>query len=213
MSDFVFGIADATPPTTPVDETDGVYEQNLEHAEQAVGHLIEFFRRGPRNQLLVAAVMEQVQELEDQLWALANAFDLDDAVGDQLDILGRLNGEPRGNRTDDEYRAAIRVRILVNRSDGQVEQLIDILDAIDPTCTVHVAEGYPASLSISVDNISTGTFADVNRMMQQAKPAGVRLHFSVGEVAVGAVSPTLPLGGEIGAVDGTPAGFVIAPGS
>jgi hypothetical protein len=179
MADFTFD------PEAPADEdlpapTEGVYALNEDHVVEGIAHLIELFRQGPRNQAELAAYLAQAQEVEDAFWDLFNAFDPDTAVGHQLDLIGKLIGEGRLARTDDDYRAAIRVRVLVNSSDGQPEQLIEIASAMFPsptyTMAVDLQEFFPGSLSIAfVGDPGDVTHASVHRLLTLAKAAGVRL--------------------------------------
>ena len=108
---------------------------------------------------------------------------------------------------------AIRVRILVNKSDGKPEQLIEILDLIEPAAVIQLRELYPAALSIEADTLGSTTLQQAYRLMKAAKPAGVRLNLIIGAAqTVGAVDAD-PLGGLVGAVDGNPAGAEVYGGT
>lgn len=191
---------------------DGVYSQNTAHTAEAISHLIDYFRDGPRNQALLTAICTQVQEAEDAHWAYHGAFDVDTATGDQLDLLGKRVGERRSDRTDTAYRAAIRVRIMVNLSNGRIEELIAIALGISPTSTIITRELQPAAFSIEMSNLPGVAFVDAYRLLKQAKAAGVRLLFTGGGHMIGAVDGT-PEGGMIGAVDGNPLGLTIGTGA
>lgn len=207
-------VTEAVTPDELTGAVDGVHSHNEEHVAEAISHLIEFFRNGPRNQALLTAIMDQVQEVEDANWAHKNAFDVDTAVGDQLDLLGKRVGERRDDRTDAAYRTAVRTRILVNRSNGRLEELIAIAIGISPGATVYVQELYPSTISMELDTFGSATLQQAYRLLKKAKTAGVRLLLVGGGTSesIGAVDGT-PVGGTIGAVDGTPAGFVIAGGT
>lgn len=154
---------------------DGEYSHNPAHAAEAVAHLINFFRK-PRNSAFLSALCEPIQNIEDVLWATYNAFDLDTAVGDQLDKLGALVGELRNDRVDANYRTAIRVRILVNSSQGTLPELIDILDQADPTLGHEATEYYPATVVFWwLGAFPELTSLELFQLIKQAKPAGVRL--------------------------------------
>jgi hypothetical protein len=166
------------PATTAPAE--GVYERNTDHTTDGTSKLIELFRYGPRTQAALASVLSQCQEIEDALWDLYTGFDPDTAVGQALDFLGALVGEPRLDRDDDEYRVAIRVRRLVNSSQGKIEQLYAIVNGIfgafttPPTVTID--EYFPAAIVVEV----TGDFGDVtintvHRLLDRAKAGGVAL--------------------------------------
>ncbi len=193
--DYLTGETVLADPVTGA--VDGVYSQNTEHAAEAISHLIQFFRDGPRNQALLECVMAQVQELEDASWAIYGAFDVDTAEGDQLDLLGKLVGEGRQDRDDDEYRTAVRVRILVNGSNGRMSELLAIAEGISPTAVITAREFYPAALAIEFDTFGGSNLQAAYRLLRAAKPAGVRLNLA---------GPAT--GSTWGAVDGSPAGFV-----
>lgn len=211
--DYLTGETPAADPITGA--VNGVYSHNEEHAAEAISHLIQFFREGPRNQAVLTAVMEQVQEVEDVLWYLKSAFDVNTAVGEQLEFLGRRVGEGRQDRTDDEYRAAIRVRILVNMSEGTLPELLAICVGINPTGTYIARELYPAALSIEADTFDATSLAAAYRLLRAAKTCGVRLNLISGgdDASIGDTDAD-PLGGLIGSVGDAPtAGFVMADGT
>jgi len=156
--------------------------------------------------------MEQVQEVEDLLWYIKNGFDVNTAVGEQLDFIGKRVGEGRQDRLDAEYRGAIRVRILINMSTGTMNELLAICDGINPTGIFIARELYPAAISIEADTFGATSLAAAYRMLFAAKTAGVRLHLVVGPSASLGSSDGAPAGGELGSSDGSPAGFVLGSG-
>lgn len=157
---------------------EGVYAHSPDHVERSILQLIEIFRK-PRNQEWLRTGIGQAQEVEDALWQLFNAFDLDSGEGAALDLIGGILGERRDDRVDADFRAALRARILVNQSNGRIEDLIGILESLLPANTgINISEFYPASLRIEVyDTFSGATVNTVARLLRQAKPAGVGLTF------------------------------------
>jgi hypothetical protein len=175
MSDFTFDLY--TTAETPADETETL-SRNTEHAEQAIAHLIEFFRNGPRNQAFLRAVCEQITVVENLFFDLYSKTFLDTAEGVQLDQLGEIVGEARQDRTDDQYRAAIRIRVLVNRSSGKTEELLEICRrfvADDPSPVIIAQDVYPAGVHIEVQALFSGLPYDLQRLLRKAKSAGVRM--------------------------------------
>ena len=75
---------------------------------------------------LVDVLVSPFQELEDSAAILYNAFDLDTAVGQQLEWIGLRVGEPRLGRADVHYRAYIKARIAANTSDGKAGQIYNV---------------------------------------------------------------------------------------
>jgi len=209
MPSYVIESPTAAEATTPED-FGGTYELETDHAGKLIEQLTSFFRDGPRNQALMRALGAQVQELEQATWDVFNAFDLDTATGHRLDLLGKIVGEGRSDRSDTDYRAAIRVRALINRSNGKLPELLTIAGLLASAATIHARETYPATISIDFDDHGAVKWALIVRLLTQAKGGGIRLLATTGygEFAVGSEDGT-PAGGVIGSEDGTPAGFLV----
>lgn len=194
------------------DGVGGTYEQITDHAQRAVDQLIDFFRNGPRNRAVVRAIGRQIQELEDVVWALSSQKTIDDAVGHRLDQIGYIVGESRSGRTDTDYRAAIRIRMLINRANGTIPEFATVLAALLPLADISIGEAPPAAFRIDVDDLGSVSASTIRLALEQMKPGGVALDASYGFEAGRAVGAEDgdPAGGAIGAEDGDPAGFKIA---
>jgi hypothetical protein len=175
--DFLFG---AEHGIEPLVDTWGQLAYDYDHAGEGVGLLLEQFHSSPLLQtLLVAVLMGQVQDCEGVAWQLLTERSLDYAVGDQLDGLGLVVGEPRNGRDDDQYRVALRVRIAVNRSNGKPEELLNVLNLIfEGALEAHLTEFYPAAFTIDLHNpaVSPNTPDVLIRFLRDAKPAGVGMN-------------------------------------
>lgn len=108
------------------------------HVTEALGNYIEKFKDKPRLLALTTAYIEQIQDLEDAFYQLITDRTIETAVGTQLDGIGSIVGEDREGRDDSDYRLAIRVRILLNLTDGTIEQVIEILHLATEGKTIHV---------------------------------------------------------------------------
>jgi len=100
--------------------------QETRHVETARELLIGQFKNRDVIQGFLDVLSRRCQELEDVFWDIIEKRRLAIAVGAQLDTLGLLVGEKRLGRDDDLYRAAIRLRIRVNRSKGRITDVIDV---------------------------------------------------------------------------------------
>ncbi len=96
------------------------------HVVEARAKLTDFFRGQHVVQGILDSWIQQVQLLENAVFDVIDKRMLDAATFAQLDSLGSLVGEPRLGRPDDIYREAIRLRILVNRSQGRAEDVIKV---------------------------------------------------------------------------------------
>ena len=146
---------------------------DTEHATRGVERLIERYRR-PRTSALLESWLAEVQAVEDALWQLLVDRSLETAEGYQLDVLGRIVGEPRRGRDDATYRVWIEARNLVHRSSGTTTQMLAIVRKLLPTIGLELEEYYPAAF---VFRFGPGLDLDagyqVAYMLRLAKPAGV----------------------------------------
>lgn len=148
-----------------------------DYEQRAHDRLIWYFQNKPRLRALLGSYAEQAQELETIFWYLYSRRGISTATGVWLDVLGEIVGEPRQDRTDEGYRSAIRVRILVNRSDGKHHQLLTIATRmLGDGANVQITEHPPASLLVRVySDLGDVLPADLVRMLRSAKAGGVRL--------------------------------------
>jgi hypothetical protein len=79
---------------------------------------------------LLSATLGPVQEIEDALQQLLSERGVNTAVGAQLDVLGKLVGQPRNAMVDDDYRRLIRAKITINKSKGRIEDVLDVADLV-----------------------------------------------------------------------------------
>lgn len=89
-----------------------------DHVASGKALLTTMFRK-PVAQALLASWLTQVQSVEDAIWQIFGAFDLDTATGDQLRKVGALIGLAPDGLSDDLYRRALRAWVIANRSRGR----------------------------------------------------------------------------------------------
>lgn len=175
MAEAVYIVPGDVEAAEVVPAVDGVYIYNSAHVDEAISHLIQWFKR-PRNMEVLRITIGQIQQLEDAYDQLLNAWDVNTAVGDQLDKLGLRVGELRDDRVDAVYRVAIKVRVLVNSSEGTLNELLNILSLADSTLVSVARESYPAGVYFRWLSAFPGLSAqDLMNLLKQAKPAGVRI--------------------------------------
>ena len=128
----------------------------------------------PRLQAWLEAILDEVANLErvgfqilTETWPLT-------AIGEQLDTIGAIIGEPRGEKSDDLYRLFVLARILVNRSSGTFPEIIDILEIIGYP-TIDVAEFWPCEIRVSVAGQLYGD--EVADLIADTKAGGVTLRW------------------------------------
>lgn len=135
--------------------------QITDHADRAAARLASKLAGKPRFEALVRALVAPFQSIEDALWQLFES-DVNTATGAALDVYGRIVGEPRSGETDDElYRRRVRARIMANRSNGTVEDIIRVVKLIlvDDEARIHIRQIFPASILVELEDVAIG--ADV----------------------------------------------------
>lgn len=75
---------------------------------------------------LLRALLKPAEALEALTFEVIEKRRLDVAEGVQLDVIGAIVGEAREGRSDEDYRAAIRLRIRINRSKGRTRDVLDV---------------------------------------------------------------------------------------
>lgn len=150
-----------------------------DHVDQGLALLISQYRNKPRLRWWLTAYLNQVQELEQAIFDVIFGRWLDKAVGQQLDVLGKIVKEPRLARLDDSaagpiagYRNAIRARIRINRSEGGLQDILDVLGMITATPLLF-EEQYPAFLFTEFSNVPDSDPVLLYGYLTDAKLAGV----------------------------------------
>lgn len=145
--------------------------QVTDHVAKALARVTSRYQK-PKILALVAALTRPKQELENVLFVLLGAMNVDDATGDLLTKIGRIVGEERAGRSDAELRPAVRLRIRVNRSRGRSVDIVDIsrLAAAVNATTPAYYEHYPAGWHVEIANLAGAL--EVAKLLGEAKAAG-----------------------------------------
>lgn len=110
---------------------------------------------------ILAVAFEEMQETLEriQLWR-----DIDEAQGTNLDKIGVNVGQPRNGHNDDQYRMWLKIKILMNKSDGELESINGIMSALAGDSFIGIQEmwsvkehpkaGEPAAILLFVDQSS-----------------------------------------------------------
>lgn len=163
-------------------------EKITNHVERALARLPEQHKAKPKLVALLTALAGPAQGVEDALWQLLTERFVTTAIGDQLDTIGGIVGQPRNGMEDDEYRRFIRARISVRRSNGVTEDILRIVNLIlfDEGATL-VIERYPeeAAYVLRVEGIAVAasTATAAAGFMRDATSAGVRTTLEYSESA------------------------------
>lgn len=128
----------------------------------------------------LASYLTGHQALEDAIWEVILERLFDNAVGEQLTILGRIVGQPRTTSDDNKFRQMIIVRMAINKSQGLFIDLNTIAKLLFGDSPYYITE-YSTTIQIYLYDhvpINDGTIDPnfVVKFFQEARAAGIRLH-------------------------------------
>lgn len=145
----------------------------------------------PKFNQMVQALLDMESPTVDNLDSFDTLFNLDNAVGDQLDICGQLVGMTRqlpfedpavpSVLTDDLFRTVIKARICSNFWDGTNESWQRIIQQMFPTAVFEVVDNQDMSISVVLINPDTPPALAVLMFNGYIvpKPAGVNVTWTI----------------------------------
>ncbi len=146
--------------------------------EGRVSRFIEQFSKKPNLDALTKSYLKQVQDLEDAMFEVLLKRELENAVGVQLTILGKIVQQPRTTADDNRFRTAIRARIAINLSHATAFDLIKVAGLILQEFgeTFEIRDEPPAQVRVTVIDPLTSADADLMfTLLEETDAAGVRL--------------------------------------
>lgn len=165
-----------------------MFTLNSVHDSEAKNRADQTLKNAPKFNQLLSVFATEIQTLENVLYSLFSQRLLSTAVGMQLDVLGAIVGQIRGNSVDDlEYRRRISARVLVNRSSGDRPKLLKIIETIKGTLA-DVVFLHDANASFIVGIFGTvDVFPDQAlyiELLHDAKAAGINGNLLMSEFDV-----------------------------
>lgn len=178
MSDFLFTLPAESASVDP--DVEGVDGAITDHEDRAVARLAQQYRL-PKLEAFLRALIGPMHDIELCAWQLYTERFVDTAIGAQLDLIGKVVGQPRLGYVDDEYRRLIRARITANRSDGVTEDLITVTVLVidDDLADITIEPQYPGAVVVRVSGVPvTDETADILiTLLQRTVSGGVRVLF------------------------------------
>lgn len=148
-----------------------------DHVEIALSQLLQQYKGKPRIEGVLAALVQQIQDLEDAIYPLNQYRQLAYAVGEQLDGLGEIIGLARNGMDDDTYRLFLIGTIAKNYSDTTITTIDTILALLLEPEFLLIFETFPAEIQVQFANSTRdpALFPLVALLVQQALGAGIKL--------------------------------------
>ena len=142
----------------------------IDHIIDGTSKVVSQSRGRPKFLGRLACYLNQVQHLEDAIFAVRNAFNLDTATGFRLDWIGAKVGQPRlGN--DTTYRALIKARIKVNRSQGQFPDFLAVCGILFAAWTY---DEWGTTIQVYTSDVLSPEYLTLaHKLLQAAAPGGV----------------------------------------
>lgn len=125
-----------------------------------------------------------------------NAFNIDNAIGNQLDLIGQIIGQERkvgfqptdGSSPvldDTNYRTLLKAKIVQNHWRGQIKELVDMWSILFPEGTITIQDTQDMAFNVIITgNLSLLTRDLVLNGYIIPKPEGVNANYYFGDVPI-----------------------------
>jgi len=137
-----------------------------DHEERALADLKSNKRHKPNFGAFTRAFGKGTQFLEDTIADLVSSWDIETALGKNLDLLGALVGERREGLEDEAFRRFIKARILANRSQSNADAFVGVLQLLAAPTSIRWQPLYPRGFQIFF-TVSTPLEVKVRRKIQR----------------------------------------------
>lgn len=150
----------------------------------------------PKFMAWLTAVLQPVDDVASLAAGMHTYFDLDTAVGAQMNTLGEivgvgraLNFQPSGESSpvlnDDLYQLALQAKIAKNQWDGTVDQIPEIWNNLFPQVRLVISDNQDMSMSVLIFGLATQFEKDlVSNGYIIPKPQGVSIAYAYPETKV-----------------------------
>lgn len=170
----------ASDATDTGGDGDGSLRPFRSHVASALLKILRQYTQSPLLLEFLSAYLRSIQAADDGTISVYKALDPDQATGATLVLLGKLVGERQGDRGLTTFRNAIKTRILMNKSQGRIPDLIAIAVlfcgiADEVGASVHIRELQPARIEVQIDRTPIVPAREIHARLHRSKAAGVAL--------------------------------------
>ncbi len=112
--------------------------------------------------------------LEALFFELKKALNPAEVSGMHLDLIGKIVGQDRMGLEDEPYRVWLTARLAINKASGLWPELTAVLNALGYTDRTYY-EYYPASVVITLGNVTDAAAAAAYGVINEMRSAGVKI--------------------------------------
>lgn len=105
----------------------------------------------PNLEAFAKIFLDELEQAYDALFDILKGYALDQAVGAQLDVLGRILDERREGLNDDEYRQILKLKTYIISSDGTVSKVTNCVAGLTGGTIIKWENNFPAGVNISTN--------------------------------------------------------------
>lgn len=150
-----------------------------DHEAQAFARFMEQWKNKTNMERVVRALIGGYPEMETAGFDLLDkTLNIDNAEGEQLDVIGIIVGQQRLGFDDAFYRILLRVRIGINVSEGEPARIISTAKILTNADFVHYMNLRNGEIAIGTDGIIDVVTKDfLLSNLQKVLMGGVRLDY------------------------------------
>lgn len=112
----------------------------IDVVETGVNRMVWELQEKENHVKFLSLYLKQLQQVEDTLFQILSAGDIELAEGSQLDLIGLIIGVSRNGRADEEYRQSIKFQIIINTSDSTYESIYDAFLSLTSSDYIRIIE-------------------------------------------------------------------------
>lgn len=150
------------------------YPVQVDQTEQGLNRLPFVLQDKENWTKLVQLFLNKLNEIEEVLQEILQQRDIYTVEGQQLDFVGKILGETRDTRSDDDYRSALLFNIGKRSSNGTPDNVSNLIKQYTSSQKVTLCESGMAFATISFDGKDHND-ASLYELVEDIRPIAIRV--------------------------------------
>ena len=148
----------------------------IDHTTREFDNRIDLFKKAvPRTDVLMLALTNQNNDIEEMFFDLLTKRSIDNATGINLDIIGKIIGLSRySGQTDTSYRLDLKAWVKYLFSQGEINTLTFVLQNLTDSVNVILEEYFPGAVIMFFDGTILNA-DNLHNIMDNTAAGGIRL--------------------------------------